>query len=107
MSFSSSLRHKVSIQSPGEPSSDSEGNVVKSWVTICQPYADIRHSSGLESVRSDSVTSTVKASIRIRYRDGITAGMRVVHGTLVYNINAVLPDLQQRLYVDLVCEVIQ
>jgi len=42
----------------------------------------------------------------VRYRAGITAGMRVVHNLQAFNITAVLPDVGGREYVDLVCEVV-
>ena len=48
----------------------------------------------------------VQASIRVRYRAGITAGMRVVHNLTNYNITAVMPDVGGREYVDLVAEVV-
>ena len=46
----------------------------------------------------------MRASIRIRRRDDITAAMRVVHGAKVYDIKAVLPDEHGRGFLDLVCE---
>jgi head-tail adaptor len=41
--------------------------------------------------------------VRIRYWDGITDAMRVVHGTDTLGITTVLPDARRR-HVDLVCE---
>ena len=51
------------------------------------------------------MTSTLKASIRIRYRTGIDAGMRVLHGGVVYQVLAVLPDVAGREFIDVVAEV--
>jgi SPP1 family predicted phage head-tail adaptor len=106
MTFASTLKHKVSIQSK-TADSDAEGQAVENWAEIAAPYADIRHLSGLETVKGGAVTSAVKVSIRIRYRPGLDAGMRVVHGTDVYNIQAVLPDKVRWVYVDLACEVVK
>lgn len=75
------------------------------WVDVCKPWANIRHLSGAEAIKADAVASTVRASIRIRYRTGIDAGMRVLHGTTVYTIKAVMPDEARREFIDLVCEV--
>lgn len=69
-------------------------------------WASIRHLSGVESIKADATVSTVKASIRIRWRPGLNAGMRVVHGLRVYNVTAVMPDVGGREYVDLVAEVV-
>lgn len=106
MSFATTLRYKVAIQSRAD-GSDDEANPITAWTTVAEPWADIRTTGGLEAIKAGAVTSTVKASIRIRFRSGINAGMRVVHGETIYNILAVLPELQQRVYMDLVCEVIQ
>ena len=76
------------------------------WETLAQVWANVRHLSGSESIKADTVTSEVKASIRIRYRSDIDAGMRVVLGAKTYEIRAVMPDEVRRDYVDLVCEVV-
>ena len=60
----------------------------------------------IEAIKAGAVTSKVQTSIRLRYRTGITSGMRVVCGGVVYNILAVLPDLAGKGHVDLVCEVL-
>jgi SPP1 family predicted phage head-tail adaptor len=62
--------------------------------------------SGLEAIKAGASVSVVQASIRVRYRAGITAGMRIVHNLQAYNITAVMPDVGGREYVDLVAEVV-
>lgn len=69
-------------------------------------WANVRHLSGSETIRSDAETSTVKASIRLRYRDDLDAGMRALVGGKAYGIEAVLPDLVSREHVDLVAELV-
>ena len=68
-------------------------------------WANIRFASGSESIRSGQIASKAQASIRIRKRAGITAEMRAVCDGVEYAIKAVLPDRQNREYVDLACEV--
>jgi SPP1 family predicted phage head-tail adaptor len=68
--------------------------------------ADIRHTSGLEAIKAGAEASIVKASVRIRYRLGIDAGMTLLVGAVVYEIKAVMPDVAGRKFVDLVCEVV-
>ena len=60
---------------------------------------------GWEAIKAGAPVSTIQASIRVRYRAGITAGMRVTHGGTIYNITAVLPDVARREFLDLICEV--
>lgn len=76
------------------------------WTDVATVWANIRHLSGTEAIKADAPTSTVRASIRIRYRAGIDAGMRVLHGSTAYDIQAVLPDEIGRRHIDLVCEVV-
>lgn len=98
------LRNRVTIQQLTE-GQDEIGQPVTTWADVASVYADIRHQNGLEAIKGDAPTSIVKASIRIRYRDDVTAGMRVLHGSTAYNITAVLPDAAKKAHVDLACEV--
>jgi len=82
---------------------DSLGQPVQTWSTVCNPWAWVRNQSGASAIKASADVSTTQASIRIRYRTNITAGMRVVLGTVNYDIQAVLPDEEDREYVDLVC----
>lgn len=84
---------------------DVDGELSQAWVDLDSLWADIRHQGGLETLKGGAETSVVRTSIRIRYRDSITSGMRVLHGSMAYNIKAVLPDVARKEHVDLVCEV--
>jgi len=97
------LKNRIRIQQRGA-GQDELGQPVDTWADLATVWADIAHPSGLQSIRADAESSVVKASIRIRRRADVTAGMRVVYGTTVYDIQAVLPNERSRDYVDLVCE---
>lgn len=98
------LNRRCTLQAPGT-ATDELGQPIPGWTDVALVWASIRHLSGVEAIKADAVTSTVKASIRIRYRTGLNAGMRVVHGAQVYSIEAVMPDVGGRKYVDLICQV--
>ncbi|HWL29953.1 MAG TPA: phage head closure protein [Burkholderiaceae bacterium] len=98
------LNRRVVIQKKG-PSEDELGEPIPAdWENFATVWADIQHRSGLETVKSDMDVSVIQASIRIRYRTDITAGMRVKHGAVIYDIRAVLPDASGRVYTDLVAQ---
>lgn len=99
------LNRRCTLQAPGT-ATDELGQPIPGWTDVALVWASIRHLSGVEAIKADAVTSTVKASIRIRYRTGLNAGMRVVHGAQVYSIEAVMPDVGGREFVDLVAEVV-
>lgn len=99
-------RSRLVLQQPSG-AQDSIGQPIRSWTDITPLWADVRLANGLQAIKADADSSTVKASVRIRYRTGITAAMRLVQqGTgTVYNILATLPDARKR-HLDLVCEVV-
>ena len=102
----STLNTRITIQQQST-TQDALGQPVNTWTDVANCWADVRHKSGVETIKGDTITSVVKASIRIRYRSDVTTAMRVVVGLIKYNIQAVLPDVAKREYVDLACEVVQ
>lgn len=99
------FKHRVTLQAPGT-TQDELGQPIPGWTDVATLWADIRMKSGLESIKAGAPVSVAQASIRVRYRAGITAGMRVVHNLVAYEIRAVMPDVGGREYVDLACEVV-
>ena len=98
-----SLTSRISILQRST-SVDSIGQPVETWSTLATVWADVRHTGGLEAIKADRDTSIVRASMRVRWRTDVNAGMRVTHAGSAYEIRAVLPDSRRREYVDLVCE---
>lgn len=85
---------------------DEIGQPVQTWADVAAVWAHVRHLSGVETIKADADTSSVKASIRIRRRTDVDAGMRVYLGAVVYEIKAVLPDEEAHDRLDLACEVV-
>lgn len=101
-----SLNSRITIERPST-GQDAIGQPIDGWTEVIKLWADIRGRRGIEVIKSDKPTAVVSASIRIWYRTGLDASMRVVHGDTVYRILALLPDEQTREYLDLVCEVVE
>ena len=99
------LNRRCQLQSPSQ-SVDELGQPIPGWTDVATVWADIRMKSGLEAIKAGAPVSVVQASIRVRYRAGINAGMRIVHNLTAYNITAVMPDVGGREFVDLVAEVV-
>ena len=99
------LNTRCVIQTPST-ATDELGQPIPGWTDVATVWADIRMKSGLEAIKAGASVSVVQASIRIRYRAGINAGMRIVHNLTAYNITAVQPDVGGREFVDLVAEVV-
>ena len=97
------LRHRVEILQRVKEK-DKSGATVSVWRPLAKLWADVRHVSGSETMRNDVLTASVRASVRIRWRAGISADMRVRTENGVYVIRAVIPDLRRREFLDLTCE---
>ena len=104
-SFALSLQHFVTIQAPATTKDAAGQPLLSRFATLRQEWADIRHTGGLEAIRAGAVTAKVNASIRMRYSADLNSGMRVLYGSTIYEIKAVLPDAN-RVYLDLVAEVV-
>lgn len=81
-----SLRHKVTIQQPTD-SKSARGGVTQTWATYHTAYAAIEPLSGGEGQAGRMESGTITHRIRIRYKDGITAKMRVVFGSRTFDIS--------------------
>ncbi|MFB9242363.1 phage head closure protein [Massilia antarctica] len=102
--FASTLRHLVTVQAPA--GRDQIGQPLPNgWVEVAKVWADIRHTGGMEAIKAGAATSTVQASIRVRQRAGLHAGMRILHDGTIYKVQVVLPDKERRQHIDLVCEI--
>jgi len=99
------LTRRVTLRQPAA-GSDALGQPVAGWVDAATVWADIRHPSGVESIKAGAEVSVVRASIQINRRSGVTHGWQAVHGATVYDIEAVLPDEVDRQYMFLTCRVV-
>jgi SPP1 family predicted phage head-tail adaptor len=104
-----SLKRRVTIQSR-TASVDAAGQPVLTWADVVTVWGDIRGATGMGSIRQseprDGVAVEMNSySIRIRYRTGLDAGMRVTSGGEVFDVKQVRMDMAGREWTDLVVEV--
>lgn len=99
------LKDRINIQRKTGGHDEWNVPLPEGWenITAKPVWANVRHLSGSEMLKADKETSTVRASVRIRWRKGVTPGMRVVHDGMTYDIEGVLPG-GNRQHVDLVCK---
>lgn len=99
------LNRMVTIQVP-PTGQDAIGQPSGSWTSLVSVWANVRMLTGTEMLKADTPTSVAKASIRIRRRADVTNAMRVALGATVFQILAVLPNEQDKTFLDLACEVV-
>ena len=97
------LNRRVSLQAM-EPTQDpGNGEPGHDWVEVARPWANIRFFNGREFTSSGAEVSKATVSVRIRYRADVSASMRVVYRSAIYDIVAVLPDESAQEFIDLAC----
>ena len=83
----------------GEPLPDS-------WLPIVQTWAHVQPLVGREYLAAGALLSEVTARISLRYRPGITAADRVIHGGTTYGITSVADVHSSRRELHLMCKAV-
>lgn len=83
------IRRPISNQGPGG-SPDAEGD----FTLIDETWAEINEESGQREDEARTEISTVEATIRLRHREDVQPGWRIVHAdeNAIYQVQAVLND---------------
>lgn len=104
MTAAGDLRHRVTLQRNAITQDPKTGAMVSTWNDVADVWAQVAPLSGREYLAAQATQSEVQARIVIRYRDDVDAAMRVMHGTRIYEIKAVLPDADSgREHLTLMC----
>jgi SPP1 family predicted phage head-tail adaptor len=85
------LRHRVTIQQlvAGSPQQKATGEPDTTWTDFATLWADIRPLRGMALFAAQQQQSGAEVEIHLRYRSGVTADMRIVHSTTVYEIRSI------------------
>ena len=102
------LRDRIHIQRKTGGADEWGSPLPEAWenITAQRLAARVKHLSGLATIKAGAEVSISRASIRIRRRTDVDAGMRVLFDGQVYEVDDVLPG-ETREHVDLVCRRIQ
>lgn len=85
------LRHQLLLQSlqAGSPQQKPSGEPDTAWTTEATVYGDIRALRGMALFNAQQQQAGVEVEIELRYRSGVTAAKRLVHGAVIYDIRSV------------------
>lgn len=100
------LNRRISIQRRVSGTDDA-GQPLPGWESVVDVWAHVRGQTGMGTITGlqDNVAASIERySIRIRYREGLDAGMRVVYGAQIFDIRQIRMDFERREWTDLVCE---
>lgn len=100
------MRRRVTLEGPVEVADDI-GGVTRSFATLALLWADIRPAG--EATRFVAVQSqeTITHRVRLRWRDGVTAAMRLRLGTRLLLIRDVTDENETRRYLVCHCQEIK
>ncbi len=104
--MTANLRHRVTIQKPVETQDTDSGAVIVSWQDVATVWSEIAPLSAREFIAAQAEDSKINTRITIRYRNDVTAKMRLYHSSkdMYYNIEGVLSDKDSGLeYLTLPC----
>ena len=75
---------------------DEDGHESESWRVVAHVWASIENLKAEERVEAQQRKGLRTHRIRMRYRGGVTSAMRLVNGTVVYNVDAVTEGFGRR-----------
>lgn len=96
------LDKRITIQSVAV-TRNAIGEPIQSWADVATVWAAVEPVQGREFWEQQQVQSEVTTRIRIRYRAGITAAMRVVYGSRLLNIRSVIDPKERHDELQLMC----
>lgn len=96
------LRHVITIQQATE-TRDSVGAIIRTWATYDTVRASIEPLNGREYFNASQVQAEVSTRIRVRYLDGLTSKMRILFGSRIYDIKAIINDKERNFEMTLMC----
>jgi SPP1 family predicted phage head-tail adaptor len=85
------LRHRIIIQSPTE-TRNAYGEPEVAWGTFATMWATVEPLRGRELWAAAAINARTATRIRIRYIKDITPKMRVLYGSRVYLITAIIDE---------------
>ena len=100
------LNRRILIQKR-TPGTDEAGGPLLTWCDVATVWANVAGDAGLATIRaSGDLPAPIKRySFRIRFREGLDEGMRVVLAGEPFDVKQVRMDYAGREWTDLVCEV--
>ena len=82
---------------------DETGAAVTTWTDLASVWAAKDYKSGLEREDSEKTTAFTYVYYRVRHRADVTPKMRVLDGSTIYDIEAILDYPGRRSYQEFSC----
>ena len=96
---------RITFQKPVAPASRFTAG--ETWSAVCTCWASIEPKSGREYWNAQQVQSAVTHRIKILYRAGITADMRIQHGERYFHIASVIDPDERHIELEIIATEVQ
>lgn len=96
------LRHQVTIQQATE-TRNTLGEAIRTWSTVATVWASVEPLRGREFFDAEQVQSEISQRVRMRYRSGIKPTMRLLYGSRILQIQAVIDVDERHREIHLMC----
>lgn len=87
------LRHRVTIQKKTVVR-DTYGGETVTWADVATVWAEVAPIGGREYYGAGQTLAESTFTVTMRYRSDIVPAWRLMHGTKVYEIMVVIPDVK-------------
>lgn len=83
---------------------DEAGQPFEDWLPVFDAWAAVEPLRGREVIRADAVANITDVLVKLRYRPGVLASMRIKHGSDTYSIATVINIKSANREVELLCK---
>ena len=83
---------------------DEAGQPFEDWLPVFDAWAAVEPLRGKEVIRADAVASITDVLVKLRYRPGVLASMRIKHGSDTYSIATVINIKSANREAELLCK---
>lgn len=97
------VSRRIALERP-DREEDAGGGAEVVWVPVAVVWASIRSSASGEEIASDDFAARVSHELRLRWRDDVRPGWRVLHGGRELRVRAAVDRDGARRWLHLECE---
>lgn len=83
---------------------DEAGQPFEDWLPVFDAWAAVEPLRGRAVIRADAVANITDVLVKLRYRPGVLASMRIKHGSDTYSIATVINIKSANREVELLCK---
>jgi SPP1 family predicted phage head-tail adaptor len=97
------LRHRITFEEEVKVPDGYKGSVI-TWQPVCVVWASVEPLSSREQFYAHQIQAATTHKVKIRYREGLTEAMRVIHRERVLLIEGIKDVNERREVLEIACK---